>query len=80
MLHSPGSHRMQTTAACRSAVVFEVGEALILLRSAFERAALLPRLPMNDVLNLFRQLEVFVGDAFGGVILEFGLRPKRRTR
>ena len=65
----------RVTAASRSAVVFEVGEALILLRRAFERAALLPRLPMNDVLNLFRQLKVFVGDAFGSVILESDFDP-----
>ena len=30
---------------------------------------------MNDVLNLFRQLKVFVGDAFGSVILESDFDP-----
>src|SRR5262245_60503777 len=45
-------------------VVLDVGEALIGLRRAFESAALLTRLPLNDVFDLFGQCEVLVGHTF----------------
>src|SRR5215470_9768253 len=51
-------------------VVFDIGEALILVGRTFERAALAARLPRDHVLDLLRQLEILVGDALGGVVLQ----------
>ncbi len=49
-------------------VVFDIGEALITGR-AFQRAAFGSRLPLHNVLDLLRQIEVLVGYALGGVVL-----------
>src|SRR5690606_25866821 len=46
-----------------TSVIFYVGEALIGGR-AFEHVAFLRGLPGNDLFDLLRQFEVFVGDAF----------------
>jgi hypothetical protein len=56
-------------------VVFDVGEACILLWCTFKRSAGFGRLPMNDFFDLFGQLEILVGYSFGGVVLQAHLDP-----
>ena len=50
-------------------VVFDVGEACILLRRTFQRSTVFGGLPLNDLFDLFGQLEILVGDALGRVVL-----------
>src|SRR6201999_1456843 len=56
-------------------VVFDVGEARVLMRRAFKRAAGLLGLPVDNVLDLLGELEVLVGDALGSVILQANFDP-----
>src|SRR5258707_145066 len=55
-------------------VVFDIGEALILARRAFERAVRAGS-PEHHLLDLPRELEILVGDALGGMVLEPHLDP-----
>src|SRR5205814_5413203 len=48
-------------------IVFDIGETLVVVRRALERAALTGP-PANDLLDLFRELEILVRHALGGVI------------
>src|SRR5262249_6457852 len=64
-----------TRPARRSFVVLNVSEALVRLRRAFERSSFLGRLPVDDVLDLLRQLEVLVGDPPGRMVLQTHLHP-----
>src|SRR5262249_364010 len=59
----------------RSLLVLNVSEAMIRLRRAFERSSFLGRLPVDDVLDFLRQLEVLVGNPLGRVVLQTHLHP-----
>ena len=52
----------------KCSVVFDIGEALIRRRRTFQRSTLLCGLPLDDILDLLRQFEVLVRDAFCSVI------------
>src|SRR5262249_47101333 len=67
---------LRSMRAAISLVIFQVGEALILFRSAFERAPLLAGLPMHDLLDLLGEIEILVGDAFGRMVLQADLHPR----
>src|SRR5262249_54249509 len=75
VLHLSVSPLKTDTSAGRSIVVFDIGEPLILLRSAFQRSAFAGRLPLDDVLNLLRKFKILIGNSFGGVILQPDLDP-----
>src|ERR1700735_3248911 len=75
VLHLSASPLKTDTSAGRSVVVFDIGEALILVWRAFQRSAFAGRLPMDDVLYLLCQLEVLIGNSFGGVILQPDFDP-----
>src|SRR5262245_58599676 len=59
-----------------SSVILDVGEALILLRRAFERAPFLAGTPVDGLLNFLRQIEILVRYPFSGVILQTDLDPR----
>src|SRR5215475_14324075 len=61
--------------ARRSLVILNISKALVRLRRAFERSSFLGRLPVDDVLDLLRQLEVLVGDPSGRMVLQTHLHP-----
>src|SRR5688572_22934198 len=52
-----------------SAVIFDISEALVAGGSAFQRAALLARLPLDDLLDLAGELKILVGDALRRMVL-----------
>src|SRR5262249_54746589 len=63
------SERLQLASRSpQRSIVLDVSEALVGRRRPFERASLLGRLPLDDVLDLSRQLEILVGDALRGVV------------
>src|SRR5918994_5322517 len=68
-------YREDPALALPSLVVFDIGESLVRLGRAFQRAAFARRLPLDDVLDLFRQFEILVGDAFGRVVHQANLDP-----
>ncbi len=53
-----------------SAVVLDIGVALVVFRRAFERAAALARAPVHHVLDLLRQFKILIRDALGGMVLQ----------
>src|SRR5512145_1129051 len=58
-----------------SLVIFDVGEAEIVLRGALERSSGEARLPCHHLLDLPGELEVLVGDALGGMVHQADLDP-----
>src|ERR1700750_2719200 len=61
--------------ARHSGVVFDIGEARVRGRRAFERLCFFPGLPMDHVLDLLGQLEVFVSYALGSMVLQAHFHP-----
>src|SRR5262249_51841034 len=59
----------------RSIVIFDIGEALILVWCTLQRPAFICRLPLDDILYLLRQLEVLIGNYLGSVILQTHFDP-----
>ena len=70
-----GSFGLRSRCRLTLLVVFDVGEACILLWCTFKRSAGFGRLPMNDLFDLFGQFEILVGYSFGGVVLQAHLDP-----
>src|SRR5215470_13548731 len=63
------------TPGSRSAVVLDVSKTLVAGWRPFERASRLCGLPMDNLLDLFRQFEILVGYALGCVILQAHFDP-----
>ena len=61
-------------------IILDVGEALVALRRALQRAAGAAGLPLHDLLDLAREFEILVGDALGRVGCTAAPRPRHRRR
>ena len=71
-----GSFGLRSRCRLTLLVVFDVGEALDLVAGVPSSAPpVLAGLPVHDLLDLLRQLEILVGDALGGVVLQPHLDP-----
>ena len=70
-----GPFGLQSSPCPTLLVVFDVGEACILLRCTFERTAVLGRLPLNHFFDLLGQFEILVGYSLGRVVLQAHLDP-----
>src|SRR6478752_3026737 len=69
------SNRLPRRALLFRLVVLDIGEAHVVGRGAFQRAALKRRLPVHHVLDLLGEREILVGDALGGVVHQPDLDP-----